>query len=81
MLSKISTEKSTITAKKSRRQDILYPIYFAFMGLVFGGVLMLSAMNNFLFFGWLGVSMGIISCIIAIHLIGKAQLKKNYHKN
>ena len=29
--------------------DTLYPIYFIIMGLIFGGVLMLSAINDFLF--------------------------------
>ena len=81
MLSKISTTKATATAKKSRQQELLYPVYFALMGLIFGGVLMLSAMNNFLFFGYLAVSMGIISGILAIHLLGKAQVKRTNNKN
>lgn len=81
MLSKISTTKATVAAKTSRKQELLYPVYFALMGLVFGGVLMLSAMNNFLFFGYLAVSMGIISGILTIHLLGKAQVKRTNIKN
>jgi len=56
--------------------DILYPIYYAIMGFIFGGVLLLSALNNFLFFGYLAMSMLIIFGLMTIHLIGNQQTKR-----
>ncbi|MDT0606623.1 hypothetical protein [Croceitalea rosinachiae] len=60
----------------SNLNDTLYPIYFVVMGFIFGGVLMLSALNNFLFFKWLTVSMAIVLGLMTIHLIGNQQTKK-----
>lgn len=71
-----SAQKITQKRTASDLNDTLYPIYFIVMGLIFGGVLMLSAINNFLFFGWLAVSMGIILGLMTIHLIGNQQTKK-----
>jgi hypothetical protein len=70
------TQKNTKNQEASRLQDVLYPIYYVLMGLVFGGVLILSAVNNFLFFGWLAISMGIIFGLFTIHLVGNSQTKK-----
>ena len=61
----------------STLNDALYPVYFVIMGLIFGGVLILSALNGFLFFGWLAISMAIILGLMTIHLIGNQQTKKH----
>lgn len=63
--------------ESSTLSDALYPVYFAIMGLIFGGVLILSALNGFLFFGWLAISMAIILGLMTIHLIGNQQTKKH----
>ncbi|GMN06876.1 hypothetical protein MTsPCn5_22650 [Croceitalea sp. MTPC5] len=77
--------KLTISQKRAERNnallssDALYPVYFIIMGLIFGGVLMLSALNGFLFFGWLAGSMAIVLGLMTIHLIGNQQTKKYEH--
>lgn len=74
--------KLTISQKRTERKkflslsETLYPIYFVVMGLIFGGVLMLSALNDFLFFGWLAGSMAIVLGLMGIHLIGNQQTRK-----
>ena len=60
----------------SNLSSALYPFYFILMGLIFGGVLMFSALHDFLFFEWLVTSMGIIFGLLTIHLIGNQQTKK-----
>ena len=69
-------QKRTQTQEASKTRDILYPIYYTLMGLIFGGVLILSALNDFLFFGWLAISMSIILGLMTIHLVGNQQTKK-----
>lgn len=77
MLFKIPiTQKFTQKKEATKLNDILYPIYFVIMGLIFGSVLLLSALNNFLFFGHLAVSMFIIFGSMTIHLLGNQQTKK-----
>lgn len=71
-----SVQKLSQKRTASDLNDTLYPIYFIIMGLIFGGVLMLSAINDFLFFGWLAVSMAIVLGLMTIHLIGNQQTKK-----
>ncbi len=70
------TQKLTQKKEASKSHDVLYPIYYTLMGLIFGGVLLLSAINNFLFFGWLAISMAIIFGLMTIHLIGEQQTKR-----
>jgi hypothetical protein len=69
-------EKLTQKKEFTKSKDALYPIYYVVMGLIFGGVLILSAINNFLFFGWLAMSMAIIYGLLTIHLVGGLQTKK-----
>ena len=70
------TPKRTLGREATKSQDALYPIYYVLMGLIFGGVLLLSAVNNFLFFGWLAISMSIIFGLLTIHLVGNSQTEK-----
>ncbi len=67
-----------LEAKKEKTADPerFYPLYYALTGFLFGGILVLSALNDFLFFGWLSISMSIIFGLMSIHLIGKRQTKK-----
>jgi len=77
MLFKLSISQDWAEKTKALNlNDILYPVYFIIMSLIFGGVLMLSALNDFLFFGWLAGSMAIILGLITIHLVGNQQTKK-----
>lgn len=55
---------------------IRYHLCYALMALIFGGVLMLSALNGFLFFGWLAGSMLIVLGLMTIHLIQNQQTTK-----
>ena len=69
-------QKLTQKKEGTNLSDTLYPIYFVVMGLIFGGVLMLSALNGFLFFGWLAISMAIILGLMTIHLMGTQQTNR-----
>ncbi|AWX44138.1 hypothetical protein HME9304_01138 [Flagellimonas maritima] len=68
---KLEETKSRITDEEK-----YYPIYYALMGFLFTGILLLSALNNFLFFGWLSISMSIIFGLLSINIIGKRQTKR-----
>ncbi len=68
---KLEETKSRITDEEK-----YYPIYYALMGFLFAGILLLSALNNFLFFGWLSISMSIIFGLLSINIIGKRQTKR-----
>lgn len=70
------TQKQPQAKEISKTKDILYPIYYMIMGFIFGGVLLLSALNNFLFFGHLAISMLIIFGLMTIHLLGEQQTKR-----
>ncbi|WP_350293132.1 hypothetical protein [uncultured Croceitalea sp.] len=76
LLKLLIAQKQIHTKEASKPHDILYPIYYTIMGFIFGGVLLLSALNNFLFFGWLAISMAIFFSLMTIHLIGIQQTKK-----
>lgn len=71
-----SAQKFTQKKEASTLNDALYPVYFVIMGLIFGGVLILSALNGFLFFGWLAISMAIILGLMTIHLMGNQQTNR-----
>lgn len=70
-------QKALSTNEKTTSKDAYYPIYFAIMGFIFGGMLVLSALNDFLFFEWLALSMSIVFGLIVIHLSGKNQTIKS----
>ncbi len=58
-------------------QDRYYPLYFAGMGSLVITALVLSAANDFLFFGWLCLAAPIFLGLMAIHLAGIKQVKRN----
>ncbi|WP_298793399.1 hypothetical protein [uncultured Allomuricauda sp.] len=77
MLSKLSlTQKVDSKKEKVNRKERYYPLYYALTGFLFGGILVLSALNDFLFFGWLSISMSIIFGLLTIHILGDEQVKK-----
>lgn len=69
---KLETQKETV-----KKQDRYYPIYYAIMGFMFAGILLLSAANDFLFFEWLCISMAIIFGLLSIHLMSESQTKRS----
>ncbi|SHG51279.1 hypothetical protein [Flagellimonas flava] len=77
MLFKLTqTQKLESQKVKTKNPERFYPLYYALTGFLFGAILVLSALNDFLFFGWLSISMSIIFGLMSIHLIGKNQTKK-----
>ncbi len=77
MLYKLShTQKLLGKKTKAKDSEKYYPIYYALMGFMFGSILLLSALNGFLFFGWLSISMSIVFGLLSINIIGKRQTKK-----
>ncbi|MFS4468720.1 hypothetical protein [Maribacter sp. 2210JD10-5] len=73
----IQTQAIRYQEEKVKKVDRYYPLYYAIMSVLFVGILLLSALNGFLFFGWLSVSMAIVFGIMTIHLIGQKQTKKS----
>ncbi|QLG45657.1 hypothetical protein [Costertonia aggregata] len=70
------TQKMSKQKEKIEKSEWLHPLYYTIMCLVFGSVLTLSALNGFLFFGWLTVSMLIVFGLAIIHLAGQKQTKR-----
>ncbi|MDC6365442.1 MULTISPECIES: hypothetical protein [Flavobacteriaceae] len=71
------SQKIENKATKSTKENIYYPLYYALTGFLFGGILVLSALNDFLFFGWLSISISIVFGLMSIHLTGKNQTKRS----
>lgn len=72
----LNAQKLGAEKAKTKDAEKFYPLYYALTGFLFASILILSAMNGFLFFGWLCISMSIIFGLLSIHLIGKRQTKK-----
>ncbi|MEX0316262.1 MAG: hypothetical protein AB3N18_18925 [Allomuricauda sp.] len=78
MISKLTlTQKVDSRKEKVKRKERFYPLYFALTGFLFGGILVLSALNDFLFFGWLSISMSIVFGLLTIHILGGQQTKRS----
>ncbi len=78
MAEKIIQESSvSLNRERTKKSERYYPLYFTLMGFMFGIVLMMSAINNYLFFGWLCISMAIVLGLMFIHLMGKSQVKRS----
>lgn len=73
----LHSQKIETKRAKAKNAERYYPLYYALMGFLFGSVLLLSALNDFLFFGWLAISMSIIFGLMSIHLMGKNQTKRS----
>lgn len=71
------TEKLERAHSGPKAHDRFYPWYFLLMGFVFTTVLILSAANDFLFFGYLCLTMPLVMGLMAIHLVGMRQVKRN----
>ncbi|WP_222981971.1 hypothetical protein [Flagellimonas meishanensis] len=74
----IQDSRLSLDKEKTKNPERYYPLYFTLMGFMFGFVLLLSALNNYLFFGWLCISMAIVFGLMFIHLMGKNQVKRSY---
>ncbi|RDY59525.1 hypothetical protein [Flagellimonas nanhaiensis] len=72
----LHSQKSESKVHKSKKEERYYPLYYALTGFLFGAVLVLSALNDFLFFGWLSISMSIVFGLMSIHMVGKNQTKR-----
>jgi hypothetical protein len=55
----------------------LNSLAYIVLGLVFGGFLLLSALNGYLFFGWLALGSFIVFALMGMHFIGQKQIKRN----
>ncbi|WP_431125205.1 hypothetical protein [Flagellimonas flava] len=78
MLYKLTQVQKLESQKEiSNSKQRYYPLYYAITGFMFGGILVLSALNDFLFFGWLAISMSIVFGLMSIHMLGESQTKKS----
>nr|WP_299387149.1 hypothetical protein [Allomuricauda sp.] len=78
MLYKLShTQKLESQQEITKDPQRYYPLYYALTGFMFGGILVLSALHDFLFFGWLAISMAIVFGLMSIHLMGESQTRKS----
>ena len=73
----IQESRVSLNRERTKKSERYYPLYFTLMGFMFGIVLMMSAVNNYLFFGWLCISMAIVLGLMFIHLMGKSQIKRS----
>ena len=67
----------SLQKEQTKNSERYYPLYFTLMGFMFGIVLLLSALYDYLFFGWLCISMAIVFGLMFIHLMGKSQVKRS----
>jgi hypothetical protein len=73
-----STLKKQTKTTKSAVVSRTFANQFAYvlLGLVFGGFLTLSIMNDFLFFEWLSMGTFIVFALVGIHINGMNQVKR-----
>ncbi len=62
--------------KTKVNQFSLNSVAYIVLGLVFGGFLLLSALNDYLFFGWLAVGTFIVFALMGMHFNGQKQIKR-----
>ena len=76
-------QRTTIIQQKTQHQEKeavrtnLSPIAITVLALVFAGMLALSSINDYLFFGWLAMGSSIVFALVGIHILGKQQVKRN----
>lgn len=73
-----STNKENLVQHKAvnlgvQKQAIAYFI----LGVLFASMLVLSALNDFLFFNWLCMATFIVLALVGFHFIGQKQIKRN----
>ncbi len=77
MSSKSQTlQKSTVQEQSAVQSKRKQTLKFSLAVVAFASLLALSIANDYLFFEWLSVSIAIILCLFAIHIIGEQQIKK-----
>lgn len=74
--------KSTLKQEnKIQEKDVvrtkLSPIAITLLAFVFVGMLALSSLNDYLFFGWLAMGSCIVFALVGIHVLGKQQIKRD----
>ena len=52
-------------------------VAYLLIGLCFGAFLILSAVNDYLFFEWLAMGAFIVFALVGMHFIGQKQIKRN----
>lgn len=52
-------------------------VAYLLIGLCFGTFLILSAVNDYLFFEWLAMGTFMVFTLIGMHFIGQKQIKRN----
>jgi len=74
-----TTQKFETTKQKGTKvyQTTLNSMSYLILGLGFGGFLTLSALNDYLFFGWLAVGTFIVFAMVGMHFIGQKQIRRN----
>lgn len=75
-----STSQSIKTASQNytRAEKLrINTLAYLAIGLIFGILLSISALHDYLFFGWLAVSTFIIFALMGIHFIGQKQIKRD----
>lgn len=76
-LGTLTRKQTGKTKTRSNSASILNQFAYVLIGLVFGGMLTLSAMNDYLFFEWLAMGSFIVFALVGIHIIGINQTKRN----
>ncbi len=63
--------------KTSTATNQLNSLAYVLIGLLFSVFLVLSVMNDYLFFDWLAMGSFIVFALIGFHFIGQKQIKRN----
>ncbi len=76
MFNRITAKPGTQSQQRKIEKTDFRPLGYALVGLLFGGMLTLSALNDFLLFGWMATASAIVFGLLTIHSIGEQQTKK-----
>ena len=76
MFDRITAKSGARTEERKIAKTDFRPLGYALVGLLFGGMLTLSALNNFLLFGWMAIASAIVFGLLTIHSIGEQQTKR-----
>ena len=74
-----TTQNFETTKRKGTKanQTTLNTAAYLVLGMVFGVFLLLSALNGYLFFGWLALGTFIVFALVGMHFIGQKQIRRN----
>jgi hypothetical protein len=73
----LHVQKTQATKEQVDSVDGFYLARYVVVLSMFAGVLVLSMLNDFLFFSWLSISSAIIGGLMSIHLMGQKQIKRD----